>query len=88
MRRADVGNVAARLCPRRSVGGVGVDNAAYLREAAVELQMCRGVGRRIEVALDNLPALQVDNNHVRSLHIVVINAGGFDNNQFPFAVDA
>ena len=65
-----------------------MDDAADVREAAVELQMGRGVGGGFFVAFDGFAARQFDDDHVGGGHDVVFDAGGFDDNQAAFAVDA
>ena len=85
---ADVRNIAASLRKSGGVGRVSVHNALDVRKRLIQNKMRRGVTRRIEVAFDNLACLQIDNNHIRSLHCVVIDARRFDDNQPFFAVDA
>lgn len=84
---ADVGEVDAGLCPCGGVGGVGVDHAADFRECAVEREVGGGVGRGAEFAFNHV-AVEVDDHHVLSLHVVIVDTAGFDDHEAGFGVYA
>ena len=87
MGRAKGGQVAPRLGKGHRVGGMGVYDAAQLRESFVQFQMCFRVAAGVQIALD-LVAVQVhDNEHFRR-KLVIFNAGGLDDEQAALPVNA
>ena len=84
---AEAGDVLPGLGPADGVGAVGVDDAADLREGVVEHQMGLGVGGGVQLALD-LVAFQVHDHQILGPELVVLHAGGLDDEQALLAVDA
>jgi hypothetical protein len=85
--RAERRYAGARLRPDRRPRGMGVGDAADGFEGFVKLDVCRGVGRGVEVALDHLAA-QVDEHHFVGRQLLIGHARGLDGEKPALAVDA
>jgi hypothetical protein len=59
---------------------MGVYHAVHLRTMAIDIQVGKGIRRRLEVALDNL-ALRVYHYHIFRREVLVSQAAGFDDHQ-------
>ena len=66
---------------------MGVDHALDIGECLIENKVGRSVAWGVEVAFNNLAALEVDNNHILCLHLVVAHAAGLDDNETFLAID-
>ncbi len=66
---------------------VGVDDGADGREFAVEQGVGVEIGGGAEVAFDD-PAVEVGDDHVLGAEVVVVDAGGLDDDEALFAIDA
>jgi len=85
MRRPQRRNPASGLSKHGRPSGMGVDNAAHLRERLVDLQVRRRIGRRLVVSLFYI-SVQVHHNHVVRLHLLVLHTGRLDDDQSGFPV--
>ena len=83
---AVAGDVLAGLGPADRIGAVGVDDAADFGVLLVQLDVGLGVGRRIQLAVHHI-ALQVEDNHHIRGQILIIHAGGLDDDEALFPVD-
>ena len=84
---AEGGDVHAGLGPGGGVLGVGVDDGADGRELAIEEGVGVEVGGGLEVAFDD-GAVEVGDDHVLGAEVVVVDAGGLDDDEALGAVDA
>ena len=87
VRGAVTGDVLPGLGPAHRVGAVGVDDAADRREGLVEHQMGLRVGGGVQLALDAL-ALEIHDHHVLGPQLLILHAGGLDNEKTALPVDA
>ena len=87
VRGAVAGDVAPGLRPAHRVRAVGVHDAAQLGKRLVEHQMGLGVGGGVEVSFDHL-AVQGDHDQLAGGQVLIGHAGGLDDHQPLFPVDA
>ena len=65
-----------------------MDDTANVGEYTIESEVRRGVRRRVEVALDDFARSEIDNYHIVSLHVVIRDARGLDDDETLLTVDA
>ena len=84
---AEGGDGEAGLGEAGGVLGVGVDDGADGEELAVEEGVGVEVGGGFELAVDDV-ALEIGDDHVFGTELVVVDAGGFDDDEALGAVDS
>ena len=57
-----------------------VRHAAHVGKCLVKFDMRGRIGRRTQVALDDL-AVQIHDHHILRLHLVILDAGGLDDDE-------
>ena len=87
VRRAQRGNVHARLRESDGVDGMGMGNAADGRKGAVQREVRRRVRGRPVAPFHRVPGRKVHDHHIFRLHAAIVHAGGLDDDKIFFPVN-